>query len=87
MTKGGMHGEGGCVWYEACMAGGVHSRGMHGRGNAWQGSMHGRGVCMAGEMATAADGMHPTGMHSRFDILTTTWWRLCHLLHHCSTYT
>ena len=31
------------------------------------GSMHGRGECVAGETATAADGMHPTGMHSNFD--------------------
>ena len=35
---------------------------MHGGGHAWQ------GVCMEGEMATAADGMHPTGMHSCFSI-------------------
>ena len=28
------------------------------------GGMRGRGVCMAGEMVTAADGTHPTGMHS-----------------------
>ena len=31
---------------------------MRGRGDAWQ------GACVAGETATAADGMHPTGMHS-----------------------
>ena len=30
------------------------------------GGMHGRGVCMAGETATAADGTHPTGIHSCF---------------------
>ena len=42
----------------ACMAGGVH-----GRGHAWWGTCM-MGVCMAGETATAADGMHPTGMHS-----------------------
>ena len=29
--------------------------------HAWQGE------CVAGEMATAADGTHPTGMHSSFD--------------------
>ena len=52
--QGGMHG-GGCAWQGACMAGGVH-----GRGHAWW------GVCMAGETATAADGTHPTGMHSCF---------------------
>ena len=33
--------------------------GMHGRGRgAWQ------GACVAGEMAAAANGMHPTGMLS-----------------------
>ena len=46
--QGGMCGRG------VCMAGG-----MHGRGHAWQ-----LGECMAGETATAADVMHPTGMHS-----------------------
>ena len=30
--------------------------------HAWQGC--GRGMCMVGEMATAADGTHPTGMYS-----------------------
>ena len=53
----GMHG-GGCVWQGACMAGG-----MHGGGCAWLGACV-AGACMAGETATAADGMHPTGMHS-----------------------
>ena len=48
---GGMHGG-------ACMV-----EGEHGREHAWQG-VHGRGACMAGEMATAADGMHPIGMLS-----------------------
>ena len=45
--------------------GGVHTRGgaMYARGHAWLGGMHGR-ACMAGETATAADGTHPTGMHS-----------------------
>ena len=33
--------------------------GVHGRGG-----MHGWGTYVAEEMATAADGMHPTGMHS-----------------------
>ena len=49
---GSMCGRG-YVWQGACVAGG-----MHGREGAWQ------GACMVGEMATAADGMHPTGMHS-----------------------
>ena len=50
--------------------GGVYvAGGMCGRGHAWQGAcvaggMHGRGACVAGETTTAADGTHPTGMHS-----------------------
>ena len=35
---------------------------MHGQGGMCGGG--GKGACMAGEMATAADGTHPTGMHS-----------------------
>ena len=59
----GMCGMGGHVW----------QGGMHGWVHAWQGSMCGeegmcgRGVreaCVAGEMAIAADGTLPTGMHS-----------------------
>ena len=38
----------------ACMVGCVAG------GMAWQ------GACVAGEMATAADGTHPTGVHSCF---------------------
>ena len=45
---GGLHSQG------ACMAGGMQG----GRAGVWQ------GACMAGEMVTAADGIHPTGMHS-----------------------
>ena len=43
---------------------------VHGRGQAWQWGMHGGrpcvvgGWCVTGETATAADGRHPTGMHS-----------------------
>ena len=52
----------------ACMAGGyMHSRGacMVVGGHAWQGGVWwGGGACMAGQTATAAYGMHPTGMHS-----------------------
>ena len=58
-----MHGRG------ECMAWGMHG-GVNGRGCMQQRGMHGRvaGVCIsggvvAGEMATAADGSHPTGMH------------------------
>ena len=46
------------------MAGGMHGMcvwhgGMHGSGGyAWQ------GACVTGDTATAADGTHPTGMHS-----------------------
>ena len=74
--RGGVHG-GGCAWQWACVAGvgmaGGHAwqgmcvvggvagicmvGGVHDRGCAWQ------GACVAGETATAADGMHPTGMH------------------------
>ena len=63
----------------ACMAGGVHGRGAYMAGVCvWQWGMHGRGICgrgafvargeacIAGEMATAADGTYPTGMHSFF---------------------
>ena len=50
---------GGCVWWGACMA-----------KHAWQGDacVAGghvwQGACMAGEMATAVDCTHPTGMYS-----------------------
>ena len=72
---GGMHGS----WCGHAWWGGMHDRGMHGRGACLAkehfggacmvGSMHGgehawRGACMAGETATAADGMHPTVMLS-----------------------
>ena len=56
----GIHGRG-YVWQ------GVHSKGgMHGKGGMQcKGGMHGGGgACVAGETATAADGTHPTGMHS-----------------------
>ena len=61
----------------------VHGGGAkRGGGHVWQGEpymegggMHGGGVCdmgacMAGKTATAADGTHPTGMHSCFIICT-----------------
>ena len=65
----------GHTWQGACVVGGVwqgnmHGGGVHGQGacmaggHAWQGGVHGRGACMAGDTATAADGTHPTGMHS-----------------------
>ena len=57
---GGMHGS------RVCMAGGGMCGGdVHGSGHAWWGG-HAwlGGACVAGETATAADGTHPTGMHS-----------------------
>ena len=67
-----MRGEGGgtCEVKGACVVKGGH---------AWQsgacvakGGVHGGrgGGCVAGETATAADGRHPTGMHSCFDSKT-----------------
>ena len=55
--RGVVHGKGrGCTWQRGvCMTKGVC---MAKGGGAWQ------GACVAGEMATAADGTHPTGMHS-----------------------
>ena len=47
---------GGHAWQGARMVGGKHGR----WGYAWRGG----GACMAGEMATAADSTHSTGMHS-----------------------
>ena len=53
------------------MAGGMHGRGVHGRGHSWQGTYKARGhgwlggyACVAGETATVADSTHPIGMHS-----------------------
>ena len=41
-----------------CVHDGGRVGGMHG------GGVRGREACVAGEMATAAGGTHPTGMHS-----------------------
>ena len=54
MWQKGMCGRGACVagahaWQGACVAGGVHGR---------------EAACVAGETATAADGILPTGMLS-----------------------
>ena len=60
---------GGRAWPEGCAwLGGVHGRGMHGRGacpgDAWQEGMHGRGYACQG--ACVAGGMHDRGgMHGR----------------------
>ena len=72
--QGGMHG-GGHAWQgayvvgacmaggRACMAGVCMAGGMCGRwGHACL------GVCMAGDMVTAAASTHPTGMHSCIDV-------------------
>ena len=65
---GGVHGPGGVSG-----PGGVHGlgclvqRGAWSWGGAWSGGMHGLGGGPGGDpskMATAAGGMHPTGMHS-----------------------
>ena len=60
--KGDMHGR------EACMIGG-----MCARGHAWQHALQETcmvGVYVAREMATAADGMRPAGIHSYTLLLT-----------------
>ena len=52
--SGGVHDRG-HVWQGVCVV-----RGVHGRRHAWRGE--GGRVCVAGDMASAADGT--TGMHS-----------------------
>ena len=37
---------------------------VHGKGSVWWGAYIVGGACVAGETATAADGTHPTGIHS-----------------------
>ena len=59
-VRGGRHSWQGVCMAGDCMVGDMHFRDMCGGGCAWW------GACVAGEMATAADGMHPTGMHSCF---------------------
>ena len=44
--------------------GDLHGRGCRGGGVCMVGGMHGREACVAVETSTAADGTHPTGMHS-----------------------
>ena len=46
-----------------CVVGGMCGEGMHGRGRA----------CVAGEMATAAGGAHPTRIHSCSQINSKPW--------------
>ena len=66
MHTGGLYGRGPCMAEGACMAGGVHGGRTCVVGVCtWQwGVRGGGGACMAGEMATEADSMHPTGIHS-----------------------
>ena len=66
---GGVHGRG-CAWQGVCGGGHAWQGGMCGWGACMVGGcmagvcVVGGGACMAGEMATAAESMHPTGMHS-----------------------
>ena len=57
-NREGVRGRGACMAGETCMAGGMHGRGhaWRGGGQAWQG--------VARNMAIAAGGTHPSGMHS-----------------------
>ena len=70
-----MGGRGACL-AGACLTGGIHGGGMHGgdmhgRGECMVGGKHDRGAGMAGEMATEASGMHPTGMQSCYILVHT----------------
>ena len=61
---GWLHGKGGMCSGESCMAGGACIVGGH----VWQGVCvaEGGGGYVAGKTSTAADGTHPTEMHSYF---------------------
>ena len=69
-TGGGVHGGGGHAWWGggACQGGRACQGDMCGGcvagGCAWQGGGQGCAWQEAGQTATAADGTHPTGMHS-----------------------
>ena len=70
-TGGGACVTGNVCGTRACVQWGMSGGGVNDRGHAWQGvCMAGvclvgeGGSCVAGEMATAADGTHPTGTHS-----------------------
>ena len=62
MIMGDVCGKGEHLWQRGAYVakGGIMEKGIV------AGDVHdkGGGACMAGEMATAVDGMHPTGMHS-----------------------
>ena len=63
VARGGCQGAcvaGGHAWQGVC-GGGMHrGKACIPERHAWRGG----GACVAGETATAADGTHPTGMHS-----------------------
>ena len=54
------------MFSQACVKNSVHRRAMRGGwgGGHVAGGVHDKGACVAGETATAADGTHPTVMHS-----------------------
>ena len=60
---GGMHGRG-HAWQGVCVTGVHDKRGKNGRGLCMA-----EGACMARQMTNAADGTHPTGMHSCVKII------------------
>ena len=89
---GGAYLAGDCAWWwawrgkRACMTEG----GMYGRGRGASvagGDMHSKGACMVrgacvtGEMATAVDSTHPTGMHSCFSIVLVPVYLEIHVFH------
>ena len=60
-SRGGMRGRGHAwQWVYVTGGGSYVAVGVHHTGAC----MAGEGACIAGETATAADGTHPTGMHS-----------------------
>ena len=54
------------MFSQVCVKNSVHGVGVRGRGHCVVGqeACVARGGCVAGETAIAADGTHPTGMHS-----------------------
>ena len=68
MEVGDMHGRGCAWWGHAWQRGHGWQRAlvagdMHGREHVWQGE-----TCVAVEIATMAVGMHPTVMHTCYDL-------------------
>ena len=58
----GLYVAGGCMWQGTCVGGHAWQGGVW-----WGGGMRGKGTVCAGETATEAGGMHPTGKHSCFE--------------------